>query len=72
MDCPTRHAHLEQGKIKLVEGGKIRMMDSTMLPKDPLNKSPKDYFEVQIKSKKATQLYLNDFDDGPGILHLEN
>lgn len=48
------------------------MMDGSMLPKDPLNKSPKDRVEAQVESKKATQLYLNDFDDGPGILHLEN
>lgn len=71
-DCPAKQAHLDQGKLKLNDAGKMRMMDGSMIPKDPQTICPRDRVEAIVESKKATQLYLNDFDDGPGVLNLES
>lgn len=67
-DCPHRHAHLEQGKIKIVDG-RIRLADGSWIPREPADKSQKDRVEAASANRRAGQLYMGDYSRG-GIIPL--
>lgn len=56
-ECPSKYEHLEQNKIKIVDG-KWRLDDGNWVPRDPTNKSPRDKVEAIHALRRQSQNYL--------------
>lgn len=67
-DCPAKRVHIEQGKLKIFEDGKVKMADGSFLPREPQDRCVRDRVDSYWEAKKQTQFFLNDFDNGPGLI----
>lgn len=63
-ECPLKNDHLEQGKIKIVDG-KWRLDDGSWVPRDPTNKSPRDKVDSIHALRRQSQNYMG-YTSSPG------
>lgn len=71
-DCPHRLLHLDQGKIKIVDGNRMRLGDGSYLPRDPTSsKSIKERVEAATASQGGNQFYFDEAPASrPGVIQL--
>lgn len=70
-DCPDRHIHIDQGKVKVIEG-RMRLADGSLIPREPTDKCQKDRVEMAWANKKQAQLYMREYEEDAGFLPLVN